>query len=140
MDPYVEIKTSKGTQKTTVKDDAGTTPVWNETIELELHKIENQIDFIVMEEDTTCCDFVGSTSIEMASLCTKKPLQQWIEISFEGKSAGKLHIKTEFFPYPPGQLSQFAAFADLSKKEPEIDYDAIIYEKEAEILAKDAII
>ena len=75
MDPYVEIKTSKGTQKTTVKEDAGTTPVWNETIELELHKIENQVDFIVMEEDATCSDFVGSTSIDMGSLCMKQPLQ-----------------------------------------------------------------
>ena len=74
MDPYVEIKTSKGTQKTTVKDEAGTTPVWNETIELELYKIENSIDFIVMEEDTTTNDFIGSTSIDMASLCTKQPL------------------------------------------------------------------
>jgi Ca2+-dependent lipid-binding protein len=74
MDPFVEIKTSNLTKKTAVKDEAGAMPIWNEMIELVLDKIENKIEFTVLEEDTTTNDTVGSVSIDMISFCTKEPL------------------------------------------------------------------
>ena len=90
-----------------------------------------------MEEDTTTNDFVGSTSFDIIKLCTKEPLDQWIDVSFESKPAGKLHIRTEFKPYPPGTVS---SLSNLKKKEDEIDYYALIGAIEDKIAAKDASI
>ena len=40
---------------------------------------------------------------------------------YQGKSAGKLHIKTEFNPYEPGQLAKISASGDQSKKEAKVE-------------------
>ena len=40
---------------------------------------------------------------------------------YQGKSAGKLHIKTEFKPYEPGQLAKISASGDQSKKEAKVE-------------------
>ena len=101
MDPYVEIKTSVGTKRTATHQEGGRTPVWNEEITFDVAKVDDEVEFLVQEEDNASADLVGDTVIKMSKLIASEPIQQWIEIKYEKKSAGKVHIKTTWTPFPP---------------------------------------
>ena len=68
------VKTPKFHEKTSVKQEAGKTPVWNETLTMELDRVAGFIDFICMEEDSTSDDLVGSVTLDLISLVKKIPL------------------------------------------------------------------
>ena len=49
MDPFVEIKFNNAVKKTSVQQEAGKNPIWNETIEFEVLEVDDYIDFTVLD-------------------------------------------------------------------------------------------
>lgn len=70
MDPFTVVKYNGNEFKTTVKDSAGKTPVWNETFRIPLgENYQNKIlEFSVWDEDTLSNDLVGESSVPIRDL------------------------------------------------------------------------
>jgi len=49
-----------------------------------------------LEEDYTSNDFVGSCGVAVAQLTEGNGVDEWFELRYEGESAGKVHLRTEF--------------------------------------------
>ena len=141
MDPLVELKTSKGKWRTKVHQDAGKTPVWNETFEMELYDVNDTLELTVWEEDTTTYDLVGNLKMELPGLLKKDPWDTWLEIFYKKESAGKVHIEATWQPYPDGFKKDAPTLADFATKEdiPQIDFRALCIEKDQELAARQEV-
>jgi Ca2+-dependent lipid-binding protein len=51
MDPFVELKLREQTLRTKVLKSAGKTPVWNETFDLDIRYVGDDLQLDVMDED-----------------------------------------------------------------------------------------
>lgn len=59
MDPFVQFEHLGKKYKTKVLDDAGKNPVWNQTIEIPLDSIKDEIKVTCYDEDFIMDSFVG---------------------------------------------------------------------------------
>ena len=90
MDPYVIISNKSHASRTTAKVDAGKAPVWNETIELEVNNISDDILLKVMDENVgTNCE-VGRCSIKLAAMCVNGGLESTWNLGFGNQRAGRI--------------------------------------------------
>jgi len=55
-----------------------------------------------MESDFKNDDEIGSTSISVKSLCAGK--DEWFDLQYDDKSAGTIHLKSEFIPMTKSAL------------------------------------
>ena len=94
MDPYVKIKYRSDEFKTPVKDEAGFTPVWNFTCVIDVKYIGDDIELVCKDKDVMSSDIVGNCTLKASALCVPGGLDDWFEIHFKGKSAGKIHLKS----------------------------------------------
>ena len=53
----------------------------------------------VFDEDVTTNDAVGATQIKCSALCVPGGLDDWFTITFKGKSAGQVHLKSTWQPH-----------------------------------------
>ena len=96
MDPFAILQYREQTFKTKVMQGAGKTPVWNETFEVDVKYIGDNLTLRIMDEDVTTSDTVGEAVIKLSALCMGGGIDEWFEIQFEGKTAGKVHLKGIF--------------------------------------------
>ena len=59
MDPYVVIKNRRNAQRTDTKWDAGKTPTWNETLDVEVGNISDNLEVRVMDENEATNAMIG---------------------------------------------------------------------------------
>ena len=50
----------------------------------------------ILDEDVTANDKVGETSIKLSALCANGGIDEWFEIQYKGKIAGKVHLRSVF--------------------------------------------
>lgn len=95
MDPFTVLKYNGHEFKTTVKDSAGKTPVWNESFRIPLGQgYETKLlEFSVWDEDTLSNDLVGEASVPIKDLKLSTLTQVEYTISYKGKAAGKITFK-----------------------------------------------
>lgn len=55
----------------------------------------------VFDEDITDNDAVGATQIKCSALCRQGGLDEWFTITYKGKSAGQVHLKSVWTPNGP---------------------------------------
>lgn len=65
MDPFVTIELAKQKKRTSVKDEAGKTPVWDEVYSLPVMNPNDPLKLTVLDEDVTTDDIVGSASVDL---------------------------------------------------------------------------
>ncbi len=100
MDPYVVIQVREQEFKTHVLKKAGKEPKWHgECFEIDVKYIGDDMTVKVMDEDVGADDLVGESKIKLSSFCVNGGLDEWYEIYFEGKPAGKVHFRGEWHPY-----------------------------------------
>jgi Ca2+-dependent lipid-binding protein len=75
---------------------AGKTPTWDETFDLDVKYIGDDLVLEVIDEDITTNDHVGSATIKLSALCTNGGIDEWFEIQHKGKVAGKVHLVSVF--------------------------------------------
>ena len=80
MDPYCILKVRDDTWRTKVLDEAGKFPKWNETFDIPVKYVGDDLNIQVLDEDLTKSDLVGSTSIKMTSLCCNGGMDDWFDI------------------------------------------------------------
>ena len=64
-DPYVQLQLGDEIQKTSVKDNAGGTVSFNETLKFQKELGDNTLIITVMDEDTTIDDTLGEIKIDL---------------------------------------------------------------------------
>ena len=96
MDPYVVIKNRQNAARTCALEDAGKTPVWNETIELQVASINDDVALRVMDENVGANCEIGNCSIKMAAMCVEGGLESWWTIAHDGVVAGRIHLMGEW--------------------------------------------
>ena len=70
MDPYVVIKYRNATIKTKEHTDGGKTPKWNETHQLDVKYIGDDITLDIVDSELVGSDeVIGSATIKLSSMC-----------------------------------------------------------------------
>ena len=80
MDPYVKISTRQEMYKTTVKQGAGKTPAWNETFNLDVKYIGDDLTIEVFDEDVGSDDKIGESVIKLSALCVGTGIAEWFQV------------------------------------------------------------
>ena len=69
MDPYVVVTNRQNAARTTAKENAGTSPCWNETIDVDVQRMNDDIEVKVMDENVGTNTEVGRCSIKLSAMC-----------------------------------------------------------------------
>ena len=109
MDPYVIIHNRFQKCRTATHDEGGKEPIWNETLELDVKYIGDDIKVWVMDENITADGCIGEASIKLSSLCVNGGLDDWWIVTHKGKKAGSLHMKGDWKPTNSNPLAASAA-------------------------------
>jgi len=96
MDPYVKISTRQQQFKTAVKNGAGKTPMWNQTFNIDVKYIGDDMTVQVYDEDPGSDDIIGEATMKLSALCVNGGIDEWFQIAYRGKSSGQLHLKAVF--------------------------------------------
>lgn len=99
MDPFVELKIDEVSKKTTVKQEAGKSPVWNESFFFIISSLDSKLSLVVQDEDVTTNDIVGTTDVELRQDILKVStdwIERTAELNYKGKVAGRLSYSTRF--------------------------------------------
>jgi len=67
-------------------------------MDIDVKYIGDEIFMQVFDEDLMDSDLVGETTIKISSLCFGTGLDEWFDITYKGKYAGKVHLKAEWTP------------------------------------------
>ena len=93
----------------TTQEDAGKEPTWNETLDLDVKYIGDDMKIWVMDENITSDSLIGEASVKLSSLCVNGGLDDWWTITYKGKKAGSLHMKGDWKPSGSNPLAASAA-------------------------------
>jgi len=104
MDPYCKLSTRDQTFKTKVLQGAGKLPKWNETIDIDVKYIGDDLHLEVLDEDVAKSDLVGSTTIKLSSFCVNGGIDEWYDIQWKGKKSGTIHLKSIWTPTTAGAM------------------------------------
>ena len=85
MDPYVKISTRQQNFKTAVKSGAGKTPTWNETFNIDVKYIGDDLIMEVFDEDVGSDDKIGESTVKLSAFCVTGGLDDWFNIAYRGK-------------------------------------------------------
>ena len=99
MDPYCIIQVREQEFKTSIKEEGGKEPKWNDVFDIDVKYIGDDLTVKVMDDDIGKDDAIGEAKIKLSSFCVNGGLDEWYEIYFEGKPAGKVHFRGEWHPY-----------------------------------------
>jgi Ca2+-dependent lipid-binding protein len=61
MDPFVEIEYKNKKYRTRVKEEGGKLPVWNQTLEIPLESLLDEIKVCCYDQDSFTNDLIGET-------------------------------------------------------------------------------
>ena len=100
MDPYVVVKvpTRDFQFKTKVHDAGGKKPKWNESVEIPVKYVGDDMDITVYDLDVLSSDHVGSVSLKFSTFCAAGGIDDWFTLQYKGKPAGQIHLSGEWTP------------------------------------------
>lgn len=90
MDPYCVITYRQEKHKTQTKNNAGKTPVWNQTFDLDIKYIGDDIEITVLDEDITESDTIGFCNFKPSTLSVPGGITEWFDLQYRGKKAGQI--------------------------------------------------
>jgi len=80
MDPFVELKLREQTLRTKVLKSAGKTPVWDETFDLDIRYVGDDLQLDVLDEDIISNERIGSAIVKVSALCANGGVDEWFEV------------------------------------------------------------
>ena len=84
MDPFLAIDFKGRLYKTKVLDGAGKHPIWNETFNLPVESMAEEVKIGCYDEDLIVDDLIGETTVTIAKLCSGQGIRDWIPIHYKG--------------------------------------------------------
>lgn len=98
MDPYVKIKIGSTQYKTKVCNSGGKFPSWTDVLTLR-RSTEDLINIEVWDLDTAKDDLVGQGALAFSTVLSGgNKYNGWVDLTYKGKSAGKILLDVQFFP------------------------------------------
>jgi Ca2+-dependent lipid-binding protein len=101
MDPYVTILYLGEKFKTKIMDGAGKEPVWNDSFDINLKSMSDELQFYVKDDDVVGAKEIGSTLMKASQLCINNGVRDWFTFTYEGKEAARIYLETQFIPKGP---------------------------------------
>jgi len=103
LDLYVAVETpnQKGKTKTLAGRSKQKPPKWNQIFDISVHYIGDEIKLFLFDEDVDNDNLVGSTAIELSTLCIHSGVDSWIVLDKEGEQTSAVHIKATWMPTLP---------------------------------------
>lgn len=108
MDPFVTFEYAKKKYRTTVKDDAGQHPIWNERIYIVVKSLEDTVKVTCFDEDMLTDEEVGKNVYKVKTLLTNKAD---IRVNYKGKVAAKISYEAKIHQKQNGRFSVGGAAA-----------------------------
>ena len=65
-------------------------------MDIDVKYIGDDLLLQVFDEDLCDSDFVGEAQIKLSALCCGTGLDEWFDITYKGKYAGKVHLRSEW--------------------------------------------
>lgn len=96
MDPYCKLGLigQEGWRRTSVQDNVGVHPIWNESFFVELHGGEEELGVMVMDEEVTVDRAVGEGKIAISELLHGENGAREVELFYKGEqSSGKVRVQ-----------------------------------------------
>lgn len=102
MDPYVKFKVRDFRWKSAVHENGGKKPKWsNQHFSIDVKYLGDDIEFTVFDEDRGKDELIGDGETKISAFCVDKHFDEWFDIEFKGKHAGKIHLKSTWEPTHP---------------------------------------
>ena len=80
MDPWVQLKIRDWQAKTKTMQNAGKTPKWNETFDIKVNYIGDDVNLIIYDEDVVGNDLVAQTNFKISALCVNGGIEEWFPV------------------------------------------------------------
>ena len=80
MDPYVIIESRNQKVRTKTLNGAGKKPKWNQSFDIDVKYIGDDISFVVYDEDVTSSDEIGRFMTKLSALCVTGGIDEWFQI------------------------------------------------------------
>ncbi len=90
MDPFVQINYLGTIYRTKSQKEGGKNPSWNESFDLQIQSMGDEVEISIFDEDILTNDLVASSIFQLATLCKNQGISLWIPLNFEGKKAADL--------------------------------------------------
>ena len=103
MDPFCVIIIGNQKQTSSVHKAGGKFPQWSDAFSFK-HTNEGLATIEVWDVDTASAnDLVGSGALSLAKFFKGGPeVNEWVDITYKGKSAGQVLLSIQFFPASSG--------------------------------------
>jgi Ca2+-dependent lipid-binding protein len=99
MDPYCVISTRMQRIRTKTCNKGGKNPTWaNECMDVDVKYVGDDMNLQIFDEDMTNSDLVGQATVKLSSFCVGTGIDDWFDIQHKGKSAGRVHLRSEWHP------------------------------------------
>ena len=99
MDPYVKMFSREQEWKSKVCDGGGKTPKWlSQFFDIDVKYLGDNLEFKIYDEDVGKDDFIAEGQTKLSALAVNGGMDEWFEVSYKGKAAGKLHLRCEWDP------------------------------------------
>lgn len=98
MSPYCTLVFKNNKLKTKIHNYGGKKPVWGDEFVLEVEDPSEELALRVWDQDLTSSDAVGWCKIKMSSLIINNGVDDWFEVMYDNRPAGKVRFTTTFEP------------------------------------------
>ena|SRR3990167_8219572 len=100
MDPYAKITISGSVQKTSVAQDQGKNPNWQDTLTFRVNPGADQTMIIEVydKDDVSNDDFIGEARFNLNNIYSIRNKSENINLTRKGQSSGTIMINFEFYP------------------------------------------
>ena len=96
MDPFVELDYEGKKFTTKVIEEGHKNPLWNETFEIPIESLQDQLTISCYDQDSLSNDLIGELILPISQLCSVH--EQWVDLQYKGKKAAEILISSNYTP------------------------------------------
>jgi len=98
MDPFCFMRVREATWKSQVCNGGGKNPKWQgQVFAVDVKYFGDDLFIDIRDDDVTGTDNVGENTIKLSSLIIQdRGINEWFELQYKGKSAGRVHLICEW--------------------------------------------
>ena len=82
--------------KTKVHENGGKSPAWNQTFEIPLGSVSDEVHFEIRDDEVMGSRVIASAHIKGSALAINGGTREWFSVYHDDKQAGRLHLETKF--------------------------------------------
>ncbi len=79
MDPYVKFVYMGTRYKTRIVEDGGQNPTWNQSFDISITSLSDEIQFEVKDDEVCGARLIGTLTIKASALCINNGVREWFD-------------------------------------------------------------